>query len=169
MHIYTGIRKPKETELINDVILLRRVRRKSFTVIKTINHNLNIEFQNVKSLLSTSIKERELEFLSRKKVVSRALESKEIALNEITQQFQEKSLKMKQHFKNLLKDETEKNFKIYEDKLKIVDIKIQELLSAKENYDFRAVRLYIYTYICIYIYIYIYIYTYTSTGGNDCK
>jgi hypothetical protein len=88
---------------------------------------------------------------------------------------------MKQNFRFLLKEENDKNFKIYEDKLRNVDIKIQELLSAKENHDIRTaekiacemtakaitdlnnqhilkVNIYIYIYIYIHIYIFMYIY-----------
>lgn len=138
-HLRTaGIRKPRETELINEVMLLRRERRKSYNVIKTAADYFNEENRDVREQLNNCIKERKSEILSRKDLLTHVLRNKDTEINEIKERYQTEYDKLIDKYSSMAKIQIEKISKSYEEKFQIVEGKVQELLVAKENHDEKA-------------------------------
>ena len=133
-----GIRKPREIELVNQVMTLRRERRKSFKSINMLAQKFTDENQILRTQLSNRRKQAENELLSEKTNLSKALQHRESEIQDIRQHYDAKHLKEKERNFNLMKLQIEKISKAYEDKLKIVDHKIQKLLTARDGHDQRA-------------------------------
>ena len=135
-HIRTaGIRKPRETELINEVLSLRTIRRKQFNLLNTVNNQLNNENEILRSKV-TSLVER----------LKKEIDMKNISINQMQMQTASEIASLtKQHdflrdiSKEKLVSENEERMKqmkkSYENKLKIVDTKLQELLTARAAYE----------------------------------
>ena len=133
-----GIRKPREIELIDQVMTLRRERRKSFHALNVTVRRFAAENQDLRTQLSNCRKDSEYELATEKSLHSKTLEKRELEIQGIRQHYDSKYLKEKERNYNLMKDQIEKISHAYEVKLKIVDQKIQELSAARDGHDQRT-------------------------------
>ena len=119
-------------------MVLRRERRKSFCNMSATSQKFFKENQDLRAQLTNSMNETEIEISSRKKLLARALQNKDSEIHNAIQHYDAKYLKEKERNVSLMKLQVDKISKTYEDKLKKVDLKIQELLAARESHDQRA-------------------------------
>ena len=133
-----GIRKPREIELINQVMILRRERRRSFSAISLSAQKAVDENVNLKTQLNNFRIEMDFEINARKVCVLDALRIKDSEMHSIIQQNENNCLKKVERCSSLMKLQIEKISKTYEEKLHVVDHKIQELITARDRQDQQA-------------------------------
>lgn len=135
-HIRTaGIRKPREIELINEIMALRRERRKSFNAIEQTAKNFKKENTTLQMQLTRTTKEAETEISLFKSSLSSTLKKKDLEVQSIIDHYDNQFLKEKERNKYIVKSTEEKLSKIYEEKLRQVEQKIEDLAGAKAKHD----------------------------------
>jgi hypothetical protein len=140
-HLRTsGVRQQREVELINEVMAIRRERRKSFAAVRTLATQLEEDNRNVRARCTALLREREAEAASRKAAVATALHKKEAELHAAHRQHEQELLALKEKFGLASHTQIARITKVYEEKLRAVDAKLQELEAAKHGHDQRAAQ-----------------------------
>ena len=138
-HLRTaGIRKQREVELINQVMILRRERRRSFSAISLSMQKVVDENGNLKAMLSIARKQIEFEIKVRNDCISDALQRKDSEIHCAIQENEKENNKKMDRCSYQMKLQIEKISKTYEEKLQMLDLKIQELIAARGNQDQRV-------------------------------
>ena len=95
-HLRTsGVRQQREVELINEVMAIRRERRKSFAAVRTLAKQLEEDNRNIRARCTTLLHEREAEVASRKAAIAIALHKKESELHAAHRQHEQELLALK--------------------------------------------------------------------------
>lgn len=135
-HIRTaGIRKPREIELIDEIMTLRRERRRSFGAVEQAARIFRKENMNLQMQLEKTMKEAACEISLFKSSLSSSLKKKDLEIRSIIDHYDDLFLKEKEKNRFGMKSNEEKLAKIYEEKMRQVERKIEELVSAKAKYD----------------------------------
>ena len=137
-HLRTsGIRKPREIELINEVIQLRQERRKSFTTLHSIAQKQLIENSSLKQRLSSSVDDKVSEAAIQEESAKRILRKKDDEIKIIIKHYELKLTNEKElNFANMRSQADNLN-QINECRLRAVDKKIAELMTEKSSHDYK--------------------------------
>jgi hypothetical protein len=135
-HIRTaGIRKPREIELIDEIMTLRRERRRSFSSIEQAARIFRKENISLQMQLEKAMKEAASEISLFKSSLSSSLKKKDLEVQSIINHYDDLFLKEKERNRFAMKSNEEKLAKIYEEKMRQVERKIEELVDAKAMHD----------------------------------
>ena len=138
-HLRTaGIRKQREVELINQVMILRRERRRSFSAISVSTQKVVNENGNLKAMLSNARKQIELEIKVRNDCISEAVQRKDSEIHCAIQENEKENVKKMDMCSYQMKLQIEKISKRYEEKLQMLDLKIQEMSAARDDQNQRV-------------------------------
>ena len=140
-HLRTaGLRQQREVELINEVMNIRRERRKSFTGVRTLVRRMEEDNRILRERCTSLLRERESEAVSRKAMIAQALHKKETELIAMSKQHEMELNTLKEKFAQVNKQQIARISKIYEEKLKAVDEKLQELDAARNGHEQRTAQ-----------------------------
>jgi hypothetical protein len=135
-HIRTaGIRKPREIELIDEIMTLRRERRRSFSSVEHAARIFRKENVSLQMQLEKAMKEAASEISLFKSSLSSTLKKKDLEVQSIIDHYDDMFLKEKERNRFAMKSNEEKLAKIYEEKMRQVERKIEELVGAKAKHD----------------------------------
>jgi hypothetical protein len=136
----TGVRKQREVELINEVMNIRRERRKSFAGVRSLVRRLEEDNREIRDRCTTLARERESEMISRKALMAHAVHKNEAELSAISRQHEAELAALKEKFTQVNKLQLVKISKVYEEKLRAVDDKLQQLDAARQVHDQRTAQ-----------------------------
>lgn len=136
----TGVRKQREVELINEVMNIRRERRKSFATVRLLVRRLEEDNREIRDRCTSLARERESEVASTKAFTAHAMHKKEAELSAIGRQHEAELSALKEKFTHVNKLQLARISKLYEEKLKAVDEKLQELEAARQGHDQRTAQ-----------------------------
>lgn len=135
-HIRTaGIRKPREIELIDEIMTLRRERRRSFSSIEQAARIFRKENMSLQMQLEKTMRESASEISLFKSSLSSNLKKKDLEIQSVIDHYDDLFLKEKERNRFVTKANEEKLAKIYEEKMRQVERKIEELVGAKAKHD----------------------------------
>ena len=135
-HLRTsGIRKPREIELINEVIQLRQERRKSFSALDSVAKKYLKENLSLKEQLASSVDDKISEAAIREKSARRILRKKDDEIKMIIKHYDiELNNEKELNFFNMRSQADNLN-QINECRLRAIDKKIADLMTEKSSHD----------------------------------
>ena len=137
-HLRTsGIRKPREIELINEVIQLRQERRKSFSALDSIAQRHSKENISLKQRLASSVDDKVSEAVIQEESAKRILRKKDDDIKMIIKHYELKLMNEKELNLTKMKSQADNLNQINECRLRAVDKKIAELMTEKSNHDYK--------------------------------
>ncbi len=133
-HIRTsGLRKPRESSLIEEMIELRKDRRKAFSAILSKNETISNQFSELKSMFSNQKDVLQHEISIKTVELQQELSLKNSQLEEITRSQEEYSNRLKQRFHLALREEKKILASQYEEKLQLIESKLAEVTTAAQS------------------------------------
>jgi hypothetical protein len=135
-HLRTsGIRKPREIELINEVIQLRQERRKSHSALDSVAKKHWKENISLKQQLASSVDDKISEAVIREESAKRILRKKDDEIKMIIKHYDTKLMNEKELNYTNMRAQADNLNQVNECRLRAVDKKIAELMTEKSSHD----------------------------------
>jgi TolA-binding protein len=125
----SGIRKPRETSLIDEVLDIRKERRKLFSLLTNAIESSSARITELESQGNR----HQSELRSRETLLEQRMENQKKELIRVEELHQQQLAVMAEKYAQTLKDEKRRIAHKYEEKMQLVESKLNELQSSKDN------------------------------------